>query len=124
MTTGKEQMSIGYYGQQQLVDCIAYWVATRASRSYRGVTSAVKFKVASENGHAEVAKFTPECKANSITRNKLLFTILDIVEYGADELEDGKGEAKVSLHAAAEDGNIDTVKVIALTWNLNGYECP
>jgi ankyrin repeat protein len=34
---------------------------------------------------------------------------LDTVEYGADD--DGrKDEANVSLHAAAEEGNIDTVK--------------
>jgi hypothetical protein len=33
---------------------------------------------------------------------------LDTAEYGADD--DGKDEAKVSLHAAAEEGNIDTVK--------------
>jgi ankyrin repeat protein len=33
---------------------------------------------------------------------------LDTVEYGADD--DGKDGAKVSLHIAAEEGNIDTLK--------------
>jgi ankyrin repeat protein len=33
---------------------------------------------------------------------------LDTVEYGADD--DGKDKAKVSLHDAAEEGNIDTVE--------------
>jgi hypothetical protein len=32
----------------------------------------------------------------------------DTVEYSADD--DGKDEAKISLHAAAEEGNIDTVE--------------
>jgi len=65
-------------------------------------------ELASENGQAEVAKFIPEYKANADTRNKLQFTTLDTVEDGVDE--DGKDEAKVSLHAAAEEGNIDTLK--------------
>jgi ankyrin repeat protein len=35
-------------------------------------------------------------------------TSLDTVEYGADD--DWEDEAKVLLHAAAEEGNIDTLK--------------
>jgi ankyrin repeat protein len=64
-------------------------------------------ELASENGQAEVAKFISEYRANANTRNQLRSTTLDTVEYGADD--DGK-EAKDSLHAAAEEGNIDTVK--------------
>jgi ankyrin repeat protein len=45
---------------------------------------------------------------NPNTRNKLRSTTLDTAEYGADD--DGKDEAKVSLHAAAEEGSIDTMK--------------
>jgi ankyrin repeat protein len=65
-------------------------------------------ELASKNGQAEVVKFISEYKANSNNRNKLLFTALDTVEYGADD--DGKDEAKVSLHDAAEEGNIDAVE--------------
>jgi ankyrin repeat protein len=65
-------------------------------------------ELALENGQAEVAEFISEYKANAITRNKLRSTTLDTDEYCADD--DGKDEAKVSLHAAAEEGNIDTLK--------------
>jgi len=65
-------------------------------------------ELASENSQAEVAKFISEYKTNPNTRNKLLSTTLDTVEYGADD--DVKDEAKVSLHAAVEEGSIDTVK--------------
>jgi len=65
-------------------------------------------ELASDNGQAEVAKFISEYKANPNTRNKLLSTTLDTVEFGADD--DGKNEAKVSLHDAAEAGDIDVVK--------------
>jgi ankyrin repeat protein len=65
-------------------------------------------KLASENGQAEVAKLISEYKSNADTRNKLQSTTLDTVEYGADD--DGKDKAKVSLHTAAEAGNMDTVK--------------
>jgi len=61
-----------------------------------------------ENGQAEVAKFILEYRANANTRSKLRSTILDTVEYAGDD--DGKDEAKVSLHAAAEEGNTDMVK--------------
>jgi len=65
-------------------------------------------ELASENGQVEVAKFISEYKANPNTRNKSRSTTLDTVEYRADD--DGTHEAKVSLHTAAEEGNIDTVK--------------
>jgi ankyrin repeat protein len=65
-------------------------------------------ELALENGQAEVAEFISEYKANANTRNKLRSATLDTVEYGADN--DGKDEAKVSLHTAAEEGNVDTVK--------------
>jgi ankyrin repeat protein len=65
-------------------------------------------ELASENGQAEVANFITEYKANANTRNKLRSTTLDTIEYGADD--DGKDEAKNSLHAAAEEGNIDALK--------------
>ncbi len=65
-------------------------------------------KLASENGKAEVAKFLSEYKTNANTRNKLRSMALDTVEYGADD--DGKDKAMVSLHAAAEEGNVDTLK--------------
>jgi ankyrin repeat protein len=65
-------------------------------------------ELASENGQAEVAKFISEYRENTNTRNKLLSTTLDTVAYGADD--DGKDAVKVSLHAAAEEGNVDTVK--------------
>jgi ankyrin repeat protein len=64
--------------------------------------------LASENSQAEVVKFISEYEANANTRNKLPSTRLDTVEYGADD--DGKDDATVSLHAAAEEGNIDTLK--------------
>jgi ankyrin repeat protein len=65
-------------------------------------------ELAGKNGQAEVAKFVSEYEENANTRNRLRPTKLDTVEYGAEG--DGKDEAKVSLHAAAEEGNIDTVK--------------
>jgi ankyrin repeat protein len=65
-------------------------------------------ELASENGKAEVAKFIAEYKADANIRNKIRSTTLDTAEYGADE--DGKDEGKASLHAAAEEGNIDVVK--------------
>jgi ankyrin repeat protein len=65
-------------------------------------------ELASENDQAEVAKFIFEYKTNANTRIKLLSTTLDTVEYGADD--DGKEEAKVLLHAAAEEGNMETLK--------------
>jgi ankyrin repeat protein len=68
--------------------------------------SAAEF--ASENGQAEVAKFISEYKANPNTQNKLRSTTLDTGEYGADDY--GRDEAKVSLHAAAEEGNVNTLK--------------
>ena len=65
-------------------------------------------ELASENGQAEVAKFISEYKANTNTRNKLRSTTLDTVACGADD--DGKDEAKVLLHDAADEGNINTIK--------------
>ena len=41
-------------------------------------------------------------------------------ECGADD--DGKDEVNISLHDAPEEGNIDTVKVVARTGN--GYQRP
>jgi ankyrin repeat protein len=65
-------------------------------------------ELAWENGQAEVAKFISEYKANPNTRNELQSTTLNTVEGGAGD--DGKDEGEVSLHAAAEEGNIDTLK--------------
>ena len=65
-------------------------------------------ELALENGKAEVAKFIAEYKADANIRNKIRSTTLDTAQYGADE--DGKDEGKASLHAAAEEGNIDIVK--------------
>jgi hypothetical protein len=64
--------------------------------------------LASENGKAEVAKFIAEYKADANIRNKIRSSTLDTAQYGADE--DGKDEGNASLHAAAEEGNIDIVK--------------
>ena len=65
-------------------------------------------ELASENGQAEVAKFISEYKANENTRNKLRSMTFDTAEFGADD--DGKDEANVSLHDAAEEGKTDVVK--------------
>jgi ankyrin repeat protein len=65
-------------------------------------------EMASENGQAEVAKLIVEYKADANIRNKIRSTTLDTAEYGANE--DGKDEGKGSLHAAAEEGNIDIMK--------------
>ena len=46
--------------------------------------------------------------ASATTRNKVRSVTLDTAEYGADG--DGKDEEKDPLHAAAEEGDIDTVK--------------
>jgi ankyrin repeat protein len=76
-------------------------------------------ELASENGQAEVAKFISEYKSNPNTRNKLLSTTLDTVEYDAED--DGKDEAKVSLHDAVEEGNIETLKSL-LDRTGSGYK--
>ena len=68
-------------------------------------------ELASENGQAEVAKFISEYKADADIRNNIRSTTLDSTEstqFGADE--DGKDEQNASLHAAAEEGNINAVK--------------
>jgi len=65
-------------------------------------------ELASKNGHADVAKFISEYKTIATSGNKVRSATMDTVEYDADD--DGKDEAKVSLHAAAEEGNIDTLK--------------
>jgi ankyrin repeat protein len=65
-------------------------------------------ELASENGQAEVVNFISEYKSNANTRNKLQSTTLDTVEYGVDD--DGKDETKDSLHVAAEERDIDTLK--------------
>ena len=66
-------------------------------------------ELASENGQAEVAKFISEYRANpNAGRNLRSMTLDTAVEYGADD--DWKEEAKDLLHAAAEQGDIDTIK--------------
>jgi ankyrin repeat protein len=64
--------------------------------------------VALENGEAEVAKFIAEYKADVSIRSNIRSTALDTAQGGADE--NGTGKEKASLHAAAEEGNVDTVK--------------
>ena len=79
-------------------------------------------ELASENGRAEVAKFISEYKANPNTGSKLRSPTLDTVEYAADD--DGKDEANDLLHAAAEEGNIDTVKsLLERGMNINAPQC-
>ena len=56
-------------------------------------------------------EFISGYKENANTKNKLLSTTLDTGECGADD--DGKDEVNVSLHDAAEEGNIDTVKSLS-----------
>jgi len=69
--------------------------------------------LASSFGRLEVARFLIEKGAAVSTQdkegNKLRSKMLGTAEYGADD--DGKGEAKDSLHTAAEEGNIDTEAV-------------
>ena len=65
-------------------------------------------ELASENDKAEVARLIAEYKADANFRNKIRSTTLDTAQYGGDE--DGNDEATASLHAAAEEGNIDVVK--------------
>jgi ankyrin repeat protein len=60
-------------------------------------------EMASEVDNAEVAKLIAEYKADANLRSKIRSATLDTAEYGADE---GKG----LLHAAVEEGNIDTMK--------------
>jgi ankyrin repeat protein len=67
-------------------------------------------ELASENGQIEVAKLISEYKADEHTRNKLRSITLDTVECNTDR--DGGDEAKVLLKAAAEEGDIDTVKML------------
>ena len=67
-------------------------------------TNKTAAELASKNGNTEVSKFLAEYKGNANIRNKIRSTTLDAAEYGADE----DGEA--SLHAAAEEGNVDIVK--------------
>ena len=76
-------------------------------------TSLVKVQVelAFENGQAEVAKFISEYKADENTRNNKSHSTTPVkVEHGTDD--DGENNAKdsESLLAAAEEGNIDTLR--------------
>ena len=80
--------------------------------------------LASDNGMLDVSRFLidqgsdinsrdmegfiPLHTANANTRNELRSTTLDTVEYDADG--DRKDETVRSLHAAAEEGNIDTLR--------------
>jgi ankyrin repeat protein len=64
--------------------------------------------VASENGNTKVARLIAEYKADANVRNETRSTTLNISQHGANE--DGKGEGRGLLHAAAEEGNINVVK--------------
>ena len=63
-----------------------------------------------ENSQAEIAKFISEYKANANTRNKLPPMTLDTVQY--DARKDGQDEAKICLHGAVAEGNVDTLKLL------------
>ena len=64
--------------------------------------------LASKNYKAEVGKMITEYTADDIIRNKIRSTTLDTAEHGTNKDGNNKGEA--SLHAAAEEGNIDVVE--------------
>ena len=127
-----------YCGQQRL-DSVACCVATWASRSCKAVASAgadvdvvneagrSAAELVSENGQAELANFISEYKANSNSRNMLRSTTLDSVEYDAEV--DRIYDAKASLHAAVEEGDMDTMKLLlkrGVDTNSRGanYETP
>src|SRR6266478_3282066 len=65
-------------------------------------------ELASENGKAEVAKLIAEYKTDANIRRNIQSTTLDTPQDEADENRMNK--EMVSLHAAAEEGNIDIVK--------------
>jgi ankyrin repeat protein len=76
-------------------------------------------EMGSENGKVEVAKLITEYKSDANIRNKVRSTTLDTAQYGADE--DGENEGKASLHAAAEEGNIDIVRsLLEQGMDING----
>jgi ankyrin repeat protein len=77
-------------------------------------------ELASENGKAEVARFIAEYKADANIRNKIRSTTMDTAQYGVDG--DGNDGGKASLHAAAEEGNIDVVK--SLLESRSGHQWP
>jgi ankyrin repeat protein len=84
-------------------------------------------ELVSENGQAELANFISEYKANSNSRNMLRSTTLDSVEYDAEV--DRIYDAKASLHAAVEEGDMDTMKLLlkrGVDTNSRGanYETP
>jgi ankyrin repeat protein len=69
-------------------------------------------ELASENGKAKIATFISEYKADASILNEVRSTTLDTAQsrYGVDE--DGKDEAMVSLHAAADEGNVEVVQLV------------
>ena len=78
--------------------------------------------LASMNGKLDLARFLIVQGANiHIGDSKLRSTTLDIIEYSADD--DGNDEAKVLLHTAAKEGNLDTVKSL-LERGMCVYQCP
>ena len=66
--------------------------------------------LASENDKTEVAKFIAEYKADGNIRNKVRSSTLDTAQDRADEI--GTDNENVSLHTAAEEGNIDIVRLL------------
>ncbi|KAN0105623.1 Ankyrin repeat-containing domain protein [Russula decolorans] len=65
-------------------------------------------KLASENDQVEVARFIAEYKLDASIQDKVCSTTFDAAQYGADG--DEKDEENPSLHAAAEEGNMDVLK--------------
>jgi serine/threonine-protein phosphatase 6 regulatory ankyrin repeat subunit B len=65
-------------------------------------------ELASENGHAEVAKIIAEYKADGNIRDNIYSTTLDTAQYGADD--DGMDEGATSLHSATKEGDTDVVE--------------
>ena len=65
-------------------------------------------ELASDNGKAEVAKFIAEYKTDPSIRINLRSTTLDTAQVGTNQY--ATDEEMGSLHAAAEEGNVDLVK--------------
>ena len=67
-------------------------------------------KIAFENNKSEVAKFLAEYKSHPHVRNKIFSATLDPAQIQIVAEEEGKSEAKKTLHTVVEEGEIVLVR--------------
>ena len=79
-----------------------------ADVNVRSKTNRTAADLANGSGKFEVARLISEYMADANTRNRTRSTTLDTTQYSADE--GGNEGREDSLHAAAEEGNVDVVK--------------